>query len=620
MSWASSVASWAGAKIAGTDEGALPAVEGLDVRAAIEALWDLDENRLKSGTDFSLDLQGYTFYKNKGDNARHPLFKHVDDSVFTDRPTYSSFVALLDNYEREVADAEEETHEERQEIHAFLDAILETPAMKFCAKYLAHQSVAPKDPSAFRRMLHTLWFRGYPSTSGGPVDSSGFEHVFVGEEKGSSITGMHNWVQLYREEAKGLLDYNGYISHDRSKPEDYILTLQFEWTDAEDGSRQRKPMSTSFIGVSPEFEIALYTLAALAPAHDRAVKENRGKREILCSMDELDVELNIVVWNRGRTKMLRTAYPEERKGDRPAKKSTIVTPADTLPAVEGLNIRGAIEWVWDLDDNRLTPGVDFILDLQGYTFYKSKGDFARHPLFKHVDDSVFTDRPTYRTFVALLDNYEREVADAEEETHEERQETQAFLDAVLATRPMQFCAKYLANCHAAPADPAAFRRMLHALWFRGYASTKGGPVDSSGFEHVFVGEEKGSSITGMHNWVQLYREEAKGLLDYNGYISHDRSKPEDHILTLQFEWTDAEDGSNQTKPMSTSFVGVSPEFEIALYTLAALAPDNDPAIRENRGKREILCSMDELDLELNSIVWNRGRTKMIRTAYPEERR
>eukprot|EP00659_Diplonema_papillatum_P010854 gene10854-16701_t len=471
MSWASSVASWAGAKIAGTDEGALPAVEGLDVRAAIEALWDLDENRLKSGTDFSLDLQGYTFYKNKGDNAR-----------------------------------------------------------------------------------------------------------------------MHNWVQLYREEAKGLLDYNGYISHDRSKPEDYILTLQFEWTDAEDGSRQRKPMSTSFIGVSPEFEIALYTLAALAPAHDRAVKENRGKREILCSMDELDVELNIVVWNRGRTKMLRTAYPEERKGDRPAKKSTIVTPADTLPAVEGLNIRGAIEWVWDLDDNRLTPGVDFILDLQGYTFYKSKGDFARHPLFKHVDDSVFTDRPTYRTFVALLDNYEREVADAEEETHEERQETQAFLDAVLATRPMQFCAKYLANCHAAPADPAAFRRMLHALWFRGYASTKGGPVDSSGFEHVFVGEEKGSSITGMHNWVQLYREEAKGLLDYNGYISHDRSKPEDHILTLQFEWTDAEDGSNQTKPM------------------------------ENRGKREILCSMDELDLELNSIVWNRGRTKMIRTAYPEERR
>ena len=47
--------------------------------------------------------------------------------------------------------------------------------------------------------------------------------------------------------------------------------------------------------------------------------------------------------------------------------------------------------------------------------------------------------------------------------------------------------------------------------------------DSSGFEHVFVGEEKNGVIVGLHNWIQMYQEEKKGNLDYMGYI-----KPKPH--------------------------------------------------------------------------------------------
>ena len=42
--------------------------------------------------------------------------------------------------------------------------------------------------------------------------------------------------------------------------------------------------------------------------------------------------------------------------------------------------------------------------------------------------------------------------------------------------------------------------------------------DSSGFEHVFVGEEKDGVIVGLHNWIQMYQEEKKGNFNYMGYI------------------------------------------------------------------------------------------------------
>lgn len=47
--------------------------------------------------------------------------------------------------------------------------------------------------------------------------------------------------------------------------------------------------------------------------------------------------------------------------------------------------------------------------------------------------------------------------------------------------------------------------------------------DSSGFEHVFVGETKsGTEVIGFHNWIQFYLQEKHRHLDYKGYKAQQR--------------------------------------------------------------------------------------------------
>ncbi|GMQ04550.1 hypothetical protein CsSME_00049927 [Camellia sinensis var. sinensis] len=64
---------------------------------------------------------------------------------------------------------------------------------------------------------------------------------------------------------------------------------------------------------------------------------------------------------------------------------------------------------------------------------------------------------------------------------------------------------------------------------------------------------------------EFYLEEAKGRVDYQGYIFPRRRgeipDSETQLLTIQFEW------NGVLKSVSSTLIGVSPEFEIALYTL-----------------------------------------------------
>ncbi|XP_071964427.1 poly(U)-specific endoribonuclease-like [Antedon mediterranea] len=236
--------------------------------------------------------------------------------------------------------------------------------------------------------------------------------------------------------------------------------------------------------------------------------------------------------------------------------------------------------LWDADENRLTPGTDYAINLQGKTFYHNMGqrDSAKEPLFSYVNMEKLKKMPTYKCFIALLDNYESETGIAEVVTEAEVRENQVFIDAIMETKVMKIVHKYLADKKLSPKDVRGFKHQLYDMWFKLYRRTRGDrDFDSSGFEHVFVGENKRNTneVTGFHNWIKFYLEEVKGNIDYKGWLppkikrGRPRADNNAQLVTIQFTW------KGGVKPLGSSFIGTSPEFEMALYTLFFLTSEKD---------------------------------------------
>ena len=248
-----------------------------------------------------------------------------------------------------------------------------------------------------------------------------------------------------------------------------------------------------------------------------------------------------------------------------------------------------------------------VLNLQKGKSFHDSGDAAKEPLFTSVDANVLT-RPTYKAFLALLDNYAAHVGVEEVVSREEREENARFLDLIYDTPVMQYAHQHLlATSKTHASTKAEFLAELHSLWFELFS--KKTRNDSSGFEHVFIGEIKdGVEVTGLHNWMQIYLEERAGRLDYKGFIFPRNRRTRgaentEQMLNVNFSWRGAE------KKCSTSLIGTSPEFEMALYTLVFF----------NCHEGEVLASLGPYQVAIKTHEWDdrrKGKT-YIATCYPE---
>lgn len=256
--------------------------------------------------------------------------------------------------------------------------------------------------------------------------------------------------------------------------------------------------------------------------------------------------------------------------------------------------------------NRMKPGLDYNVSVQGRAGFVSQGshvvqDRASQPLFSSVNENKLKNTTTISRFMKLLDNYERSTGVTERVTAEELTETNLFLDAVLETEVMKRAHKYLVSKRQSSSDLQQFKSQLQLIWFHLYHRQRNAGLDSCGFEHVFVGEMKsGTEIVGFHNWIQFYLQEKNSHLDYKGYKARDHDLPDqdDHVLNLQFSW------HSVVKPVGSAFIGTSPEFEMAVFTIVFLM--------NTERSTTVVVNIDQCQMEL--VVIRHGRS--LGTAYP----
>ncbi|KHJ97401.1 hypothetical protein OESDEN_02625 [Oesophagostomum dentatum] len=165
---------------------------------------------------------------------------------------------------------------------------------------------------------------------------------------------------------------------------------------------------------------------------------------------------------------------------------------------------------------------------------------------------------------------------------------------------------------------------MKQLWFDHYSRAKG-KLDTSGFEHVFIGEEKNGEVSGLHNWVRFYMLENNSAekFDYKGFIIKrgvcgvlytlifliiqsrlcDITKSiENTMASLKFTWGSA------LKKSGSLLIGTSPEYDMALYTMCFLS---------RRGKNE-LCEVevDGTPISITSFDMIQNGKAYIGTIYP----
>ncbi|XP_066285034.1 uridylate-specific endoribonuclease-like [Branchiostoma lanceolatum] len=232
-------------------------------------LWSLDHNRLRKGVDYDVDpyAQG---------NRLFPFVRHQN---LEEIPTYKAFLRLLDNYD--INQADYVTEKEENDARAFLNRCLDTKVMQEAHSFLVKEGRVPESRNGFKGMLYDMWFTPYTRTHSDGVQrpSTAFEHTFVGETRCSHMMGLHNWLCFYEEADVDNIQVSScrhYDCEDR-----IILTIDFEWQD--DGQTR----DSFFVGTSPEFELALYTVCFLAGdgAETQAVLGGKAVSIATCKLD-----------------------------------------------------------------------------------------------------------------------------------------------------------------------------------------------------------------------------------------------------------------------------------------------------------------------------------------------
>jgi len=192
------------------------------------------------------------------------------------------------------------------------------------------------------------------------------------------------------------------------------------------------------------------------------------------------------------------------------------------------------------------------------------------PLFYRMSPHILS-RATALAVLGVFEVFSKRKRGMGEYTEHEKQSIGQFLEAVDRTPVMRRCRAEAVKLEGQTLTDEEWQQKVWKIWFEQPTGGRG-----CGFEHVFVGEASqdlhGREVVGgLHNWIKFYLEERRGAAKYLGHRYPGRLEDKDGLdnprfVSGRFTW-DLE-GRHLVKDVGGFFVGVSPEWQFAVATVA----------------------------------------------------
>ncbi|XP_067048589.1 uridylate-specific endoribonuclease B-like isoform X1 [Acropora muricata] len=193
---------------------------------------------------------------------------------------------------------------------------------------------------------------------------------------------------------------------------------------------------------------------------------------------------------------------------------------------------------------------------------------STEPLFdvKSPGGTAKITEPVFVKMAELLDTYFNSPGDTSQKATE-------FINTVtIPGSAIEIAFKYLQNNGIVDKSKKLddFKKILEHVWFDEYKKPGSGKKHS-GFEHVFVGDLEKKQFKGFHNWYQFLLEQQGGHISSVNNATFNGSTQPAFMSGLRFTWRKA-----TKKAASSLFVGTSPAFDLAVFTVCFLQFKDKP--------------------------------------------
>ncbi|XP_067048373.1 uridylate-specific endoribonuclease C-like [Acropora muricata] len=217
-------------------------------KSVCQDMWNRAGNNLKIPSELGVASTGGVV----------PLFqvKPPGGTAKIGRPVFVKIKALLDTYFNNPSATSKKATE-------FIEAVtIPGGPIEIAFKYLQNNGIVDKNKKLddFKGTLQQAWFGTYTKKGSGKAHS-GFEHVFLGDLAKKDFKGFHNWYQFHLEQMAGQVLNPTYAAFHGSTQPAFISGLSFTWRTA---TKKAKAGSSMFVGTSPAFDLALFTVCFIA--------------------------------------------------------------------------------------------------------------------------------------------------------------------------------------------------------------------------------------------------------------------------------------------------------------------------------------------------------------------